>query len=196
MTSPATARSPLALAMLAGLVVAATAFAAPARAALPVGAKAPDFTTAATLAGGDFTFALADALKKGPVVLYFYPKAFTQGCTIEAHEFSAAQDEFKAAGATVMGMSADDMATLHKFSLDTTACSGKFAIGVASKDLIKQYDVVFSLGPISDPGRSNRTSYVIAPDGQILLTYSDLKAGEHVSRTLAAVKAWKAAHPN
>jgi peroxiredoxin Q/BCP len=177
------------LAVFVSLV--ALALAAPAHATLPIGAKAPDFSTQATLAGSDFSFRLADALKKGPVVLYFYPKAFTQGCTAEAHDFSEAQDAFKAAGATVIGMSADDMATLHKFSIDSKACSGKFAIGVATQEVIKSYDVAMFPFPIT-----NRTSYVIAPDGSILLTYSDLKATLHVTKTLDAVKAWKAAHPN
>jgi thioredoxin-dependent peroxiredoxin len=162
----------------------------PAQATLPVGAAAPAFTTQASLAGSAFTFKLADALKKGPVVLYFYPKAFTKGCTAEAHEFSEAADTFKANGATVIGMSADDIETLHKFSVDTTACSGKFAVGVADKDVIKAYDVALPMLPIT-----NRTSYVIAPDGKVLLTFSDMKADQHVTKTLEAVKAYKAAHP-
>ena len=177
------------LAIFASL--AALTLATPAHATLALGARAPDFSTQATLAGADFSFRLADALKKGPVVLYFYPKAFTSGCTAEAHEFSEAQDAFNAAGATVIGMSADDMTTLHKFSVDSKACSGKFAIGVATRDIIKSYDVAMFPFPIT-----NRTSYVIAPDGSILLTFSDMKADQHVTKTLDAVKAWKAAHPN
>ena len=90
---------------------------AAAYAALPNGHTAPDFTTQASLAGKPFTFSLADALKKGPVVLYFYPAAFTPGCTVEAHEFAEATDKFKALGATVIGVSHDSIDTLNRFSV-------------------------------------------------------------------------------
>jgi peroxiredoxin Q/BCP len=110
--------------------VAATGFGlGGALAALPVGASAPDFTTQAALGGSEFTFSLADTLKKGPVVLYFYPKAFTKGCTTEAHNFSDATDRFASLGATVVGMSNDDIDTLKKFSV--LECRNKFAVAAA-----------------------------------------------------------------
>ena len=132
---------------------------AAALAALPNGAKAPDFTTQASLAGKPFTFSLADALKKGPVVLYFYPAAFTPGCTVEAHNFAEATDKFKTLGATVIGVSYDKIDTLNKFSV--SECRNKFAVASdADQKIMKAYDAV--LPP--KPDWANRTSYVIAPD--------------------------------
>src|SRR5689334_24293459 len=113
--------------------------AGPASAALKAGSKAPDFRTTGALAGKPFNFHLADALKKGPVVLYFYPKAFTSGCTVEAHEFAEATPEFNKLGATVIGMSGDDVETLKRFS--TEECRNKFAVATATPDVIKSYDV-------------------------------------------------------
>ncbi|MFD1610552.1 peroxiredoxin [Sphingomonas tabacisoli] len=159
---------------------------APAFAALPVGATAPDFSTQGALAGKPFSFTLKQALKKGPVVLYFYPKAFTQGCTIEAHEFAEATPEFNKLGATVIGMSGDDVDTLKKFS--TEECRNKFAVATATPDVIKSYDVTL---PVMS-SRSNRTSYVIAPNGKIVFAYSAMSPEGHVSGTLDAVKKWKA----
>src|SRR6202163_2093236 len=120
--------------------------AAPLYAALKPGAQAPDFTTQATLAGKPFTFSLADALKQGPVVLYFYPAAFTPGCTVEAHEFAEATEQFKALGATVIGVSHDDIDTLNKFSV--SECRSKFAVA-ADKDqsVMKSYDAVLAIKP-------------------------------------------------
>jgi peroxiredoxin len=174
------------LSLLPGL--AALAFcAAPAFAALPVGADAPSFTTQASLAGKAMPFDLKAALKKGPVVLYFYPAAFTSGCTIEAHDFAEATDQFKALGATVIGMSADPIEKLNKFSV--TECRNKFAVGAASPQVIADYDVKFPDKPIS-----NRTSYVIAPDGKVIFAYSALDPAGHVEKTMDAVKQWKATH--
>jgi len=115
--------------------------ATPAYANMKVGDIAPTFIAQATVGGDQFTFSLADALKNGPVVLYFFPKAFTKGCTAEAHEFAEAAAQFKAAGATLIGMSADDIGTLHKFS--TQECSSKFPVA-ADPDLkvIKAFDSV------------------------------------------------------
>lgn len=161
--------------------------AVPALAALPVGAAAPDFATQGALAGKPFSFALKQALKKGPVVLYFYPKAFTQGCTIEAHEFAEATPEFNKLGATVIGMSGDDLDTLKRFS--TEECRDKFAVATASPDVIKRYDVAL---PVMS-SRTNRTSYVIAPNGKIVFAYTAMSPEGHVSGTLAAVKKWKGA---
>ena len=161
-----------------------TPLAAPAAmAALPQGAKAMDFTTQAVLGGKPFTFHLKDALKKGPVVLYFYPKAFTSGCTIEANQFAEATDEFNAMGATVIGISADDLDTLKKFSVEE--CRSKFAVAVGSKQVIKAYDANL---PVM--GGSNRTTYIIAPDGKIIWSHSSLNVKGHVPGALAGVKAW------
>src|SRR3982750_3863090 len=139
------------------------ALATPAFAALKPGDKAPDFTAQATVGGDEFTFSLADALKKGPVVLYFFPKAFTKGCTAEAHEFAEATAQFKAAGATLIGMSADDIGTLHKFS--TQECSSKFPVAAdPGLKVIKSFDSV--MVSTSALNLSDRVSYVIAPDGK------------------------------
>ena len=162
------------------------AIATPAFAALKPGDKAPDFTAKATVGGDEFTFSLADALKKGPVVLYFFPKAFTKGCTAEAHEFAEATEQFKAAGATLIGMSADDIGTLHKFS--TQECSSKFPVA-ADPDLkvIKAYDsALIRVGSI---GMADRISYVIGADGKVAYAYSDRNPDKHVENTLSAVKA-------
>lgn len=163
---------------------AALTMAMPAEAALPVGARAPDFRTSGALAGKPFTVHLAQKLRQGPVVLYFYPKAFTQGCTLEAKAFSDAMPEFRKLGATVIGMSADDLPTLKKFSVE--ACRGRFPVATASPAVINAYDVKLPM-----VNMSNRTSYVIAPDGRIAFVHSDMSWKEHVSRTLEAVRALK-----
>ena len=171
------------------LLLAATAMLATAgSAALPIGAKAPDIATQASLAGKPFAFSLRQALRKGPVVLYFYPAAFTQGCTVEAHDFAEATDDFQKLGATVIGMSADPIDKLNQFSVQE--CRNKFAVGSASPATITAYDVVL---PVK-PSISNRTSYVIAPDGKVIFAYSAMDPAGHVSGTLDAVKAWRAAH--
>lgn len=170
-------RSALALSLLFSTV--------PAFAALAPGATAPDFTTQGALAGKPFSFSLKEALKKGPVVLYFYPKSFTSGCTIEAHQFAEATPEFNKLGATVIGMAGDDLETLKRFS--TEECRDKFAVAAASPDVIKRYDVAL---PVMS-SRSNRTSYVIAPNGKIVFAYTAMNPEGHVSGTLDAVKKWK-----
>ena len=159
-----------------------------ASAELASGGKAPKFATTGAMAGKNFSFNLAKALKKGPVVLYFFPKAFTQGCTLEANAFAEAMADFKAAGATVVGMSADDLPTLKRFS--TEECRSKFPVATATNAVIKAYDVGFVMNG-QDTGLSNRTSYVIGKDGTIKLSYSALDWREHVSRTLAKVKELK-----
>ena len=160
---------------------------APAFAALPVGADAPEFATQASLAGKAMPFDLKAALRKGPVVLYFYPAAFTPGCTVEAHDFAAASDDFKKLGATVIGMSADSIDVLNKFS--TTECRNKFAVGSASAQVIADYDV-----KLATTARANRTSYVIAPDGKVIFAYSAMDPAGHAPDTMDAVKQWKASH--
>jgi thioredoxin-dependent peroxiredoxin len=160
-------------------------------AALQPGARAPDFTTQATLAGKAFQFSLADALKKGPVVLYFYPAAFTPGCTTEAHDFAEATADFQALGATVIGVSHDDIATLNKFSV--SECRNKFAVAAdPDQHIMKSYDAVLKI----KPSLADRTSYVISPEGKILYSYSALNPDQHVANTLAAVKKWAAERPH
>jgi peroxiredoxin Q/BCP len=172
-----------ALALLGALV------AMPAFAALNIGEKAPTFTTQASLDGKEFTFSLADALKKGPVVLYFYPAAFTKGCTIEAHDFAAATDQYKALGATVVGVSHDTIDVLNKFSV--SECQSKFPVAAdTDQAIMKSYDAVLG----ARPNLANRTSYVITPDGQILYTYTDLNPDKHVENTMAALEKWRADH--
>jgi peroxiredoxin Q/BCP len=163
--------------------------AAPLYAALSTGIQAPDFTTQATLAGKPFTFSLADALKKGPVVLYFYPAAFTPGCTVEAHEFAEATEKFQALGATVIGVSHDPIDTLNKFSV--SECRNKFAVASdADQKITKSYDAVLA----AKPEYANRTSYVIAPDHKIIYEYTAMSPDKHVENTLAAVEKWKTEH--
>lgn len=157
-------------------------------AALPVGAKAPAFSTQGAKGGKVMSFDLKAALKKGPVVLYFYPKAFTQGCTLEAHAFADATEDFAKLGATVVGMSNDDLPTLQKFS--TEACRDKFAVAVASPAVIKAYDVALKREG-APAGMTDRTSYVIGQDGKIVMVHSDLDYRDHVKLTLEAVKKLK-----
>lgn len=170
--------------LVAGLAVAILA-AMPTSAALPVGAKAPNFTTTGALAGKPFKLNLAEQLKHGPVVLYFYPKAFTKGCTLEAHAFSEAAKDFKKAGARVIGMSADDLETLKRFSVE--GCRNAFPVATATPGVIKGYDVALK----QKPEMTDRTSYVIDRSGKIVFVHSDLEWNEHVSKTLAAVKGLK-----
>ena len=157
-------------------------FSSPVTAALPVGTKAPDFVTVGALAGKPFRLHLAEQLRHGPVVLYFYPKAFTQGCTLEAKAFSDAYDDFQRAGARVVGLSADNLKTLTRFSVE--ACRGRFPVATAKPALIRAYDVKLPVASLS-----NRTSYVIAPDGRIAFVHSELSWKDHVAKTLTAVRA-------
>jgi peroxiredoxin len=167
--------------------LAAALLALPALASLNLGDTAPSFTAQASLGGKVFQFSLAEALKKGPVVLYFYPAAFTSGCTVEAHDFAEATEEYNTVGATVIGVSHDDIATLQKFSV--SECRSKFAVAAdPDESIIKSYDAVLG----RKPEYANRTSYVITPDGKIFYTYTDLKPDQHVANTLAALKQWKA----
>lgn len=178
---------------LASLLVPATT-----QAALPTGARAPDFSTQGAIAGKSFNFSLRAALRRGPVVLYFYPKAFTQGCTLEAHGFAEASADFTAAGATIIGMSNDDLPTLQRFS--TEACRDKFAVAIATPAIIRAYDVALVMPPEmaarmpnAPQGLTSRTSYVIARDGRVRMVHSDMNYRDHVRLTLEAVKALRAA---
>jgi peroxiredoxin Q/BCP len=161
----------------------------PLPAALPEGASAPDFTTQASLAGRPFDFSLARALAKGPVVLYFYPAAFTPGCTREAHDFAEATARFEALGATVIGVSPDDIETLNRFSV--SECRNKFAVAADTDgSIMKAYDAVLK----DEPKYADRTSYVIAPSGEIIYAYTEMNPEHHVKNTLAAVAKWQDAH--
>jgi peroxiredoxin Q/BCP len=166
-------------------LTAAVLITAPASAALKVGTAAPDFTTTGAVGGKEFKLHLADQLKKGPVVLYFFPKAFTSGCTAEAHAFSESIGDFKKAGAQVIGMSADDLRTLHDFS--TKECRSAFPVATATPQIQKAYDVAWA----AHPGITTRTSYVIGKSGKVIMVHDDLDFSQHVARTLAAVKALK-----
>ena len=166
---------------LAAIAIAAT----PAIAALAPGAKAPDFETRGAMAGKPFTIHLAAQLKRGPVVLYFFPAAFTGGCNAEAHAFAEAIPDFRKAGATVIGMSADDVPTLQRFSAEK--CAGKFAVASAGPKIVADYDVDLK-HIVNGHNATRRTSYVIAQDGRITYVHDDLNADRHVALTLAAVQ--------
>jgi peroxiredoxin len=171
-----------------GLLLTSASFAA--QSALAVGAAAADFITQAAQGGVEFKFSLAQTLKKGPVVLYFYPKAFTSGCTIEAHNFAEATPKFNALGATVVGISNDDIETLKKFSVE--ACRDKFAVAADSgARIMKQYDAALWI----KPDMADRISYVISPQGKVIYAFSSLSPDQHVENTLKAVEQWRATLP-
>ena len=177
--------------------VAASLLAAPAWADLKPGDKAPDFSAPAYLAGKPFTYRLGDALKKGPVVVYFFPSAHTKGCNLEAHLFSEAIDQFKAEHATVIGVTAGNVDQLSDFSKETEHCGGKFPVAAdPGAKIAKQYDAPLKLVGVSLPGDlSARTSYLVGPDGKVVSAYSNLDATDHVNQMLTALKAWRAKHP-
>jgi peroxiredoxin len=165
--------------------IAGVAIACPATAALPVGARAPEIRTIGAVGGKTFKLDLQQQLRKGPVVLYFFPKAFTKGCTLEAHAFSEAMPEFRKAGAQVIGMSADDIGTLRRFSVEE--CRNAFPVATARPATIRAYDVALK----EAPGLTARTSYVIARNGRIAMVHDNLDWSQHVAQTLAAVRALK-----
>lgn len=184
-----------AVALAAAAIGAGATLTAPAFAALQKDAVAPDFSAKGMLAGNEFTFKLSDALKKGPVVIYFFPAAYTPGCTAETKLFADHADEFKAAGATLIGVTAgarladgkmagaaENMARLAEFSKEH--CRDKFPIAAVDAATITAYNVVLP----AKPEWSDRTSYVIAKDGKIALAYTDPKADDHVAKTLEALK--------
>ncbi|HEX7758037.1 MAG TPA: peroxiredoxin [Caulobacteraceae bacterium] len=178
--------------LIAAACAATALIAGPAMAHLAVGANAPAFSAPGYLAGKPLTFDMNAALKKGPVVLYFFPAAHTSGCNAEAHLFAEAVDQFKAQGATVIGVTAGKIEELAAFSSETEHCSGKFPVAADPNAAIaKSYDSALMLRP----GWSDRTSYVIAPDGKILFVYSDMNPNQHVALTLDAVKKWRTDHP-
>ncbi|MGQ0444172.1 MAG: peroxiredoxin, partial [Beijerinckiaceae bacterium] len=164
-------------------------FATAAWAALKPGDAAPDFTVDAALGGKELKFSLAEALKKGPVVLYFYPKSFTSACTVEAHDFAENIENFAAAGASVIGISGDNIEVQRDFS--SKECRDKFPVGAdPGFSVIKAYDAAFNV-PLAGALFANRISYVISPEGMILYAYSDSGAEKHIENTLAAVRKWR-----
>jgi thioredoxin-dependent peroxiredoxin len=166
-------------------VLVSLGFSPSAQAALDIGDVAPDFTTQAVLAGSVYKFSLAESLKKGPVVLYFFPAAYSEGCSVEAHYFADATGEFKALGASVVGVSGDDIDTLSKFSLQ--ACQSKFPVASdQTQAVMKSFDAVMQ----TRPEYANRISYVIAPNGAIVYHYMSLNPTKHVEKTLAALRSW------
>ncbi len=170
-------KHPMLAAAAAVLALAAT----PLAAALTEGAKAPMFTAKGARAGKPVAIDLARELKKGPVVLYFFPAAFTAGCNIEANAFAAKIGEFRKAGATVIGLTAGNVDRLIEFS--AKECAGQFTVAAASPAVIRGYDVNLA----QKPGWTTRTTYVIARNGRIADTFSDMAPNGHISRSLAAV---------
>ena len=159
----------------------------PAAADLKPGDAAPAFEAKASLGGEPFQFVLADALKKGPVVLYFYPKAFTQGCTIEANNFAEATDQYAALGATVIGVSGDNIDTLNRFSI--SECRSRFAVASDGDGrIMKAYDAAM---PFVETF-AKRISYVISPQGWIVYAFSSMGPEQHVPNTLEALRRWAA----
>ena len=176
----------IAAALAASLIAASSA-----QAALKVGDAAPTFTAQASEGGKQFTFNMAAALKKGPVVLYFFPAAFTKGCTIEAHDFAEASADYQRLGATLIGVTSGNIDRLTEFSV--SECRSKFPVAADPNAAIaKSYDSLLAIYP----GHSDRTSYVIAPNGKVISVYSNLNPDDHVTQTLAALKTWRASHPS
>lgn len=166
------------------------AFAAPAEAALKPGDIAPDFTAEAALGGKDFVFSLSAALKKGPVVLYFYPKSFTKGCTVEAHEFAESYDNFASAGASLIGVSYDPIEVQREFS--TKECRDKFPVAAdPALNVIGAYDAKRLKPAANGDTVADRISYVILPDGKVGYALTDVNPSRHVEATLDFVRKWR-----
>jgi peroxiredoxin len=172
-------------------LVAAGLLATPALAALNANDAAPDFTAHGYLAGKPFTFHLDQALKSGPVVLYFFPAVHTGGCNLEAHLFAEAADNFRREGATVIGVTAGNLNQLQVFSNETQYCSGKFPV-VADPDLAISKEYQTANVPLLR--MSDRTSYVISPDRRVVIAYTAGNPTRHVEMTMNGVKKWKAQH--
>jgi peroxiredoxin Q/BCP len=178
-----------------------TAICLPALAALKDGDSAPDFTAQASLAGKEFKFSLKESLKKGPVVVYFYPSAYTQGCNLQARTFSVNQEKFAAAGASIVGVSLDSIERLNKFSADPEYCAGKFPVASdANGSIAKSYDLSVreiaglkdTKGNEVDHGLAERTTFVVTPDGKIAAAIGGIKPDENVMKALEAVQQLKA----
>ena len=176
-----------------------TAVALPALAALNSGDQAPQFKAKASLAGKAFDYSLADGLKKGPVVVYFYPSAYTQGCNIQAHTFAENMEKFNAAGATVVGVSLDSIDRLNEFSADPAYCAGKLAVA-SDKDgsIAKSYNLMVREAPAGgfpdsrgvkvEHGFAERTTFIVTPDGKVSATIGGVMPAENVEKALAAVQ--------
>lgn len=159
-------------------------------AALNVGERAPDFEVPAALAGKTFDFSLAGARAKGPVVVYFFPAAFTKGCSIEAHEFAEAMPKFESLGASVIGVSTDDIETLSRFSVEV--CQNRFPVASdAAKTVVKAYDAQLAIRP----DYADRISYLVGPEGTIFARYASLNPDQHVATMLAALRDWRQTQP-
>lgn len=175
---------------MVAVVCMVSALGSTAQAALDVGDAVPNFTVPAAMGGKVFQYTLADQLAKGPVVLYFFPAAFTEGCSIEAHQFAEAIEKFESLGASVIGVSADDVATITKFSVQ--ACQSKFPVAADEKrTVIKAFDAAMQ----TRPDYANRVSYVITPNGKVAYSYLSLNPNKHVERTLAALGQWVKDNP-
>jgi peroxiredoxin len=162
----------------------------PAQSALDIGDAAPNFTVPAALGGKVFQYSLADALRKGPVVLYFFPAAFSEGCSIEARQFAEAIGQYEALGASVIGVSGDDLELITRFSVQ--ACQGRFAVAAdESRAVIRAFDAAMQ----TRPEYANRVSYVIAPNGRVVYSYLSLNPTKHVEKTLAALAQWVRDNP-
>jgi thioredoxin-dependent peroxiredoxin len=179
-------------------VVLSSVIALPAMAALKEGDKAPDFKTQASLAGKDFTFSLKNALKKGPVVVYFYPSAYTGGCNIQAHTFAINSDKFAAAGATIIGVSLDSIKRLNDFSADPQYCAGKFPTASDADGAIsKSFDLKVAEGKPGikdtrgveiDHGFAERTTFIVTSDGKIAATIGGMAPADNVTKALEEVQ--------
>jgi thioredoxin-dependent peroxiredoxin len=182
--------------LLAGLASAAIAL--PAIAALNKGDAAPAFTAKASLAGKEFNYSLTDALKKGTVVVYFYPSAYTQGCNIQAHTFAENMEKFTAANATVIGVSLDSIERLNDFSADPAYCAGKLAVASdADGAIAKSYQLSVregrpgmqdSRGVDINHGFAERTTFIVTADGKVAATIGGVSPVENVDMALAAVQ--------
>ena len=178
-------------------VIASGIIAAPAFAAIDQGAKAPDFKAQASLAGKEFTYSLKEALAKGPVVVYFYPSAYTAGCNVQAHTFSVSMEKFTAAGASVIGVSLDSVARLKDFSADPEYCAGKLPVASDPEGKIaKSYDLKISSFPGAKDSRgieidhdfAERTTFIVLPNGHINATIGGVSPQENVAKALEAVQ--------
>lgn len=175
-----------------------TALALPAFAALKQGDAAPDFTTQASHAGKASTYSLKDALKKGPVVVYFYPSAYTGGCNLQAHTFAVNKEKFDAVGASIIGVSLDSIERLNDFSADPDYCAGKISVASdADGKIAKTYELSIkpanesfkdSRGNAIGHGFAERTTFVVLPDGRIAATIGGVTPAENVEQALAAVQ--------
>jgi len=183
--------------------VLAASIALPAAAALKEGDNAPDFKAQASQAGKAFGYSLKDALKKGPVVVYFYPSAYTGGCNVQAHAFAVNQEKFAAAGASIVGVSLDSIARLNDFSADPAYCAGKIAVASdADGRIAKAYDLVVkdaapgrkdTRGVDIDHGFAERTTFIVTPNGKVAAVVGGLAPGANVEQALQAVQKLAAA---